>query len=82
MIDMRFKLPELMEARGIPTAYALAKQSGGTIPITTANRLVVAKGRPKRIDMETLEALCDLLQCEPGELFERETPKAKAKRKR
>jgi DNA-binding Xre family transcriptional regulator len=85
MVLMRFLLPELMTARGIPTAYALAKASHGAIPITTANRLVVAKHRPKRIDMETLEALCAVLDVEPGELFERESPKAeppKAKRAR
>ena len=82
MILMRFKLPELMEARGLTTAYALAKASGGAIPITTANRLVVAKGRPKRIDMDTLAALCVLLDCDPGDLLERETPNAKPVRKR
>lgn len=78
---MRFRLAELMEKRGLKTAYALAKASHGTIPITTANRLVVAQGRPKRIDLETLEALCAVLDVDPGELFERE-PKAKAARRR
>lgn len=82
MIAMRFLLPDLMRARGIPTAYALAKASKGAIPITTANRLVVAKEHPKRIDMDTLEALCAVLNVTPGELFEQDTPSPKLKRRR
>lgn len=61
-----------MAAAGLSTAYALSKASGGAIPITTAHRLVTAKDRPKRIDLDTLEALCAVLDCAPGELFERE----------
>lgn len=82
MIDMRFRLPDLMAARGLRTAYALMKASNGSIPMTTANRLVLAKERPKRIDMDTLDALCDLFGIEPGELFERDTPAPKPKRRR
>lgn len=75
MLDMRFRLPELMRARGIPTAYALTKASKGAIPITTAHRLVTADGHPKRVDLATLDVLCDVLEVSPGELFERDKPR-------
>lgn len=72
MLDMRLRLPDLMAARGMHTAYALAKASRGEIPITTAARLVESGGRPKRIDMATLDALCDVFGVGPGDLLERE----------
>ena len=54
---MRFLLPDLMEAKQLRTAYALERYSNGAIPITTANRLVKAGYKPKRLDLETLDAL-------------------------
>jgi DNA-binding Xre family transcriptional regulator len=72
MFDMRLRLPDLMAERGVRTAYALAKASRGAIPITTAARLVEANGRPKRIDLATLDALCDVFGVGPGDLLERE----------
>jgi DNA-binding Xre family transcriptional regulator len=80
MFDMRLKLPELMEARGMKSAYALMKASAGAMNITTAVRLVEAEGKPKRIDMTTLDVLCDIFNVGPGELLERDKPAKPRKR--
>ena len=68
---MRLRLPELLEARGL-TAHAVAVQSGGRINRATLYRLVRAKGRVRLLDADLLEALCDVLGVEPGELLERD----------
>lgn len=75
---MRFLLPKLMESKGLPTAYALERYSKGALPITTATRLVKAGWRLKRIDMETLDALCDVFNVGPGELLERDAKRPTA----
>jgi DNA-binding Xre family transcriptional regulator len=72
MLVMRIRLPELMAAHGMATAYQLAKASNYRISITKAYRLVDSKGRPPRADFETLEALCDVFNVGPGELLERD----------
>jgi DNA-binding Xre family transcriptional regulator len=69
MLDMRLRLPELMKPRGIKTAYQLAQVSKGRINQTTALRLM---NNPARVDMRTLDALCDTLGCKPSELFARD----------
>jgi hypothetical protein len=62
MFDVRFKLPELMEKRGLKNAYALMKASKGALTITTAMRLVEAGENPKRLDMKTLDTLCAIFE--------------------
>ncbi len=68
-----------MEAKGL-NAHALSVLSGGRISITTAYRLVANEGALAKMS-ETLEALCDVLQVEPSELFERDGAKAKPVKK-
>lgn len=72
MFDMRLRLPELMRERGMRSAYALMKASRGEMNITTAARLVAANGHPTRLDMTTLDTLCDIFGVGPGDLLERE----------
>jgi DNA-binding Xre family transcriptional regulator len=72
MLAMRLRLPELMAAKGLATAYQLAKASAGRISMTNAYRLVDTEGRTERIDMATLEVLCDVFNVGPGELLERD----------
>lgn len=74
---MRLKLPELLNERGL-SPYALSKGSGGRISMSTAYRLVKLNGRVQNFDAEMLEALCDVLKVDPGQLMERD----KSKRKR
>jgi DNA-binding Xre family transcriptional regulator len=77
MLDMRLRLPDLMKSRGMHNAYSLMKASRGALTITTAVRLVDSDGKPKRIDMTTLDTLCDIFGVGPGELLERDKPRRK-----
>jgi len=72
---MRLRLPELLEERDL-TPYALAKASGGKIDMSQAYRLTRCRGRVRYLDTKLLDALCDVLDVEPGALLER-TPAAK-----
>jgi DNA-binding Xre family transcriptional regulator len=69
---MRLRLPELLQARGL-TAYKLAALSGGRISESTAYRLTDAEGRLQTYGAQILDALCKVLEVEPGDLFERQT---------
>ena len=73
---MRIRLPELLLERGL-TPYAVAKASGGRIDQSTLYRLQRKRGRVDLFSAELLEALCDVLGVEPGELLERDAPKRK-----
>ncbi len=67
---MRIRLPELLKERGL-TAYGLAAASKGRIDMSTLYRLTRAKGHVRYLDSQLLDALCDTLDVEPGELLER-----------
>lgn len=57
-------LDELLERRGL-TLAALAEQVG----VTPVNLSVLKNNRAKAVRFTTLVALCDALQCQPGDLF-------------
>jgi len=57
-------LDKLLAARGM-TLTELADQVG----ITLANLSVLKNGRARAIRFSTLTALCDVLGCQPGDLF-------------
>ncbi len=44
----------------------LAQQIG----ITTANLSILKTGKAKAIRFSTLEAICDVLDCQPGDILE------------
>lgn len=71
LMEMRIRLPELLEERGL-TAYAVAQQSGGRIEQSGLYRLMRKRGKVRYIDADLMEALCDVLGVEPGDLLERE----------
>ncbi len=48
--------------------------------MSTAYRLVKLNGRVQNFDAGMLEALCDVLSVEPGELLERDSAKRTAPR--
>jgi len=73
---VRLLVSDLMEKRGM-TAYRLAKDSGGRIRQRTAYRL--AQGEKAALYPEEIAALCDMLDVEPGDLFER-VPEKRGKR--
>jgi putative transcriptional regulator len=57
-------LDRLLEQRGI-TLTDLANQVG----ITLANLSILKNGRARAIRFSTLTALCEALDCTPGDLF-------------
>ncbi len=61
-------LDALLEARGL-TLTALADLIG----VTNVNLSVLKNQRAKAIRFSTLTALCDVLDCTPGDLFEIQT---------
>lgn len=76
---LRLRIPELLKARDL-TPYALAKASGGRISMSTAHRLMQLRGRLQMFNGIVLEALCDVLKVEPGELLERTRETKRARR--
>lgn len=57
-------LDELLESRGL-TLTELANR----VDITLVNLSVLKNNRAKAIRFSTLEALCDVLDCQPGDLM-------------
>ena len=57
-------LDKLLEERGM-TLTELADQVG----VTLVNLSVLKNDRAKAIRFSTLEALCDVLDCQPGDLM-------------
>jgi DNA-binding Xre family transcriptional regulator len=70
-MDMRIRIPELLNERGL-SWYALARESQGRISPSAAFRLTEAKGRIKRFDAKLLDALCDVLNVDPNGLLQRD----------
>jgi putative transcriptional regulator len=59
------KLDELLYARRM-TLTQLSERIG----ITLANLSVLKTGKARAIRFSTLEAICEALECQPGELLE------------
>lgn len=57
-------LDELVAERGI-----LLKDLAAEVGITVVNLSVLKNGRARAIRFTTLTALCDALDCQPGDLF-------------
>jgi putative transcriptional regulator len=57
-------IDDLLAQRGM-TLTELADRVG----ITLANLSVLKNGRARAVRFTTLTALCDVLECQPGELF-------------
>lgn len=67
-IDVRCHLGELLDARGL-TIAELSKR----VDITPVNLSKLKNNRAKAIRFTTLIALCQELECQPGDLFTVET---------
>jgi len=61
---IRCRLDELLEERGL-TLTALAEEIG----VSIVNLSVLKNQRAKAVRFSTLTALCDALDCQPGDLF-------------
>lgn len=73
---VRLRVPELLTARDI-TAYALAKALDGRVSRSAIYRM--AAGEKVALGLDEIAGLCDALDVEPGELFER-VPEKKGRR--
>jgi len=56
---------------------AKSKDLAAHIGITEANLSLLKSGKVKGVRFETLEAICDFLDCQPGDLLEYEQPSHK-----
>ena len=56
---------DVMQARRKLSVAELAERVG----ITPANLAVLKNGRAKAVRFTTLEALCEVLECQPGDLL-------------
>ena len=57
---------DVMLAKRKMSVTELAERVG----ITLANMSILKTGKAKAIKVSTIEALCDILKCQPGDLFE------------
>lgn len=64
-MTIRLKLDEVMAARGIGLGD-LAQRVG----ITNANMSHIKTGQVKAIRFSTLDAICEVLDCQPGDILE------------
>ena len=65
---IRCHLDELLKERGM-TLTELAARAG----VTVANLAVLKNGRARAVRFSTLTALCDVLECAPGDLLSLDT---------
>ena len=66
-------LEKLLNGRSL---YWLSKQSG----IRWATLAGMVNGKAQRIELEALEKICDVLECQPGELLVKVEPRKARKR--
>lgn len=66
---VRLKLDEVLLARGM-TLAELSRQVG----VSQVNLSVLKNGHARAIRFSTLTAICDVLECTPGDLLEVEPP--------
>ncbi|MDP9176518.1 MAG: helix-turn-helix transcriptional regulator [Gemmatimonadota bacterium] len=64
------KLDDVLYARRM-TLTELSERVG----ITLANLSILKTGKARAIRFSTLDAICETLECQPGELLEFEKPK-------
>jgi putative transcriptional regulator len=63
---IQLKLNEVLEQRG-QTLYWLWKQTG----IRYATIWQMGKGKVERLNLDVLDRVCEVLQCQPGDLLVR-----------
>jgi len=63
---IKLRLSEILEERG-KTLYGLWKQTG----IRYATIWQMGKGEVARLNMDTLDRICEALECQPGDLLVR-----------
>jgi putative transcriptional regulator len=60
------KLDDMLHARRMTLTELSAR-----VGITLANLSILKTGKAKGVRFETLDAICEALDCQPGDIFER-----------
>ena len=58
-------LDKILEERGMKS-----NELADIIGITTANLSILKTGKAKAVRFSTLEAICEALECQPGDILE------------
>lgn len=74
-MKLQIRIREVAQSRGLKTAYQLQRRAD--LAPSTAARLY--KNSVSLITLETLEKLCDALDCDAGELFVRTKRSSRSK---
>jgi len=64
-MPININLDRILEERGMKS-NELAEKIG----ITTANLSILKTGKAKAVRFSTLEAICEALECQPGDILE------------
>lgn len=67
MSEITIHLDQVLEDRGM-TLTRLSEEIG----ITMANLSILKTGKAKAVRFSTLLAICDVLDCQPGDLIKRD----------
>lgn len=62
---IKVNLDLMLEKRGMRSI-----ELADAIGITTANLSILKTGKAKAVRFSTLEAICQVLQCQPGDILE------------
>ena len=73
---IKTRLPEILEDRG-QTVYWLWKQTG----IRYATVWQMSKGAIVRLNLDVLDRICEVLECQPGDLLVKVERKSRKKGK-
>ena len=74
-MEIIVKLDDMLYARRMTLTELAAK-----VDITLANLSILKTGKAKAIRFSTLAAICDALDCQPGDILAFESDAKKAKR--
>jgi DNA-binding Xre family transcriptional regulator len=80
---VKWKLPEILKARGL-TAYRLATmatEAGYALTVRAAYRLADPAHDLRRLDLDTLNTVCNVLGLRAGDVLEVVPDKPKRKRR-
>ena len=64
-MPIRINLDQMLAKRNMKS-----NELADTIGITTANLSILKTGKAKAVRFSTLEALCEVLNCQPGDILE------------
>ena len=67
-MPIKVTLDEVMQSRGISLT-----QLSQAVDITLANLSILKTGKAKAMRFSTLEAICTVLECQPGEILSLDT---------